>query len=327
MTAVLLGPGAEFDRIRAIAAALGPTAVGLGSDCALVPGGRGVLAFSTDTSVEGVHFRREWLSPEEIGWRAAAAALSDLAAAAAPAVGLLAAVTVPADASADDLVAVMRGVGLAAAASGGAVLGGDLSRGSEWSLTISVVGRAERALTRVGAEPGDRLWVTGALGASRAALEHWRRGDTPPDAARRAFAHPEPRISVGVKLAGLGAHAMLDLSDGLGGDARHLAAASGVALDIELERVPVAPVALAEAQRSGIEAARFAAEGGEDYELLVALPATFGEPDAPELTHACGVPLTLVGDVRAGTGVGFIFHGKEVEVGGFDHFARTTLGS
>ena len=167
MTTFPLGPGREFDRIRAIAAALGPAAKGLGGDCALVPDGIGVLALSTDTSVEGVHFRRDWLSAEEIGWRAAAAALSDLAAAAAPAVGLLAAVTVPADAPADDLVAVMRGVGAAASASGGAVLGGDLSRGADWSLTITVVGRTERPLTRAGARP--RRPAVGDWRARRAA--------------------------------------------------------------------------------------------------------------------------------------------------------------
>lgn len=316
-----LGPGREFDRIRAIAVALGPAARGLGGDCALVPDGATTLALSTDTSVEGVHFRRQWLSLEEIGWRAAAAALSDLAAAAAPAIGLLAAVTVPADSSEDELVALMRGVGAAAAASGGVVLGGDLSHGAEWSITITVLGRTTRPLTRAGAAPGDRLWVTGALGASRAALAHWSRGEMPPREAHLAFAHPEPRIAAGVKLAELGAHAMIDLSDGLGGDAGHLAAASGVALEIELERVPVAPVALAEAQRSGIDAARFAAEGGEDYELLVALPPLLGVRDGVELTHACGVPLTPIGLVRAGRGARFLLHGEELILAGFDHFA------
>ncbi|HEX2451961.1 MAG TPA: thiamine-phosphate kinase [Gemmatimonadales bacterium] len=315
-----LGPGREFDRIRAIAAALGPAASSLGNDCALVAG-EGLLALSTDVSVEGVHFRREWLSGEEIGWRAAAAALSDLAASAATPIGLLAAVTLPADASEADLTAVMRGVGGAAVAAGGKVLGGDLSRGAEWSIAITVVGRTARALTRAGAKTGDRVWVTGSLGAARAALSHWVRSESPPADARQAFVRPEPRIAAGLALAGLGAHAMLDLSDGLGGDARHLAAASGIALAIELERIPVAPAALAEAQRAGLDASRFAAEGGEDYELLVALPPTFGEGDAAELTRACAVPLTMIGEVRTGSGVRYSLHGAPVELGGWDHFA------
>ncbi|HET8625052.1 MAG TPA: thiamine-phosphate kinase [Gemmatimonadales bacterium] len=315
-----LGPGREFDRIRAIAAALGPAASSLGGDCALIPDVDGFLAVSTDVSVEGVHFRRPWLSSEEIGWRATASALSDLAATAATPVGVLTAVTIPADGSDDDLVAVMRGVGDAATAAGGTVLGGDLSRGAAWCIAVTVLGRAARPLTRAGAVPGDRVWVTGSLGAARTALVHWQRGEPPPADARQAFARPEPRIAVGAKLAALGAHAMLDLSDGVAGDAPHLAAASGVALSIEVDRLPVAPVALAEAQRTGVDTARFAAEAGEDYELLVALPPLFAERDAVELTHACGVPLTLIGDVRAGAGVTFLLHGCEVALSGFDHF-------
>jgi thiamine-monophosphate kinase len=319
-TPIPLGPGREFDRVRAIAGALGPAASSLGGDCALLPDGDRTLAVSTDVSVEGVHFRREWLNAEEIGWRAAAAALSDLAAVAASPLGLLAAVTTPGAATDDELVALMRGVGAAAAAVGGLVLGGDLSRGDAWSVAVTVIGRASRPLTRVGAVPGDRVWVTGSLGAARAALAQWQRGQTPDPDARRAFAHPTPRIHAGLRLAAIGAHAMLDLSDGLAGDAGHLAAASGVALGIELERLPVAPPALAEAQRSALDPARFAAEGGEDYELLVALPSQFGEREAVELTHACGVPLTLIGEARPGAGVRFALHGRELALSGFDHF-------
>jgi thiamine-monophosphate kinase len=317
-----LGPGGEFDRIRAIVAALGSAGQGLGGDCALIPAGGGTLALSTDTSVEGVHFRREWLSPEEIGWRAAAGALSDLAAAGAAPIGVLAAVTLPPPASGDELVSVMRGVGAAAVAVGGSVLGGDLSRGPAWSITITVIGRAPRPVTRAGARAGDRLWVTGVLGAARAALACLQRDEALPEHARRAFAHPEPRITAGLKLAELGAHAMIDLSDGLGGDAHHLAAASEVALAVEVERVPVAPVARIVAERSGSPAELFAAEGGEDYELLAVLPPLFGERDAVELSLACGVPLTLVGQVHAGSGARFSLDGHDVPLRGWDHFAK-----
>src|SRR6185503_7063413 len=168
MTTLALGPGPEFDRIRAIARALGPLAGGLGDDCAVVPDGSSAsLVVSTDVSVEQVHFRRDWLRLDEIGWRSAAGALSDLAAAGAEAVGLLAAVTVPRDATEADLTEVMRGVGDAV---GGVVLGGDLSSGSGWSLAITVIGRANRPLSRRGGRAGDGIWVSGALGASRAAL-------------------------------------------------------------------------------------------------------------------------------------------------------------
>jgi thiamine-monophosphate kinase len=122
-----LGPGVEFDQIRAIATVLGPRAAELGDDCALVPLGGGFLALSTDVSVEDVHFRRAWLTMEEIGWRAAAGALSDLAAVGAAPAGLLVALTVPPDLTQRDVVAIMDGVGSVASLVGTPVLGGDLS--------------------------------------------------------------------------------------------------------------------------------------------------------------------------------------------------------
>jgi thiamine-monophosphate kinase len=126
MTAIPLGQGPEFDRIRAIAGRLGFRAGVLGDDCALIELGETFLALSTDVSVEGVHFRRDWLSLEEIGWRATAAALSDLAAAGAAAVGVLAALTVPAAEPAATFAALMEGAGNAVSSAGGVVLGGRL---------------------------------------------------------------------------------------------------------------------------------------------------------------------------------------------------------
>lgn len=318
--AIALGPGKEFDRIRAVAAALGARAAGLGDDCALIAAGGVTLALSTDLTVEGVHFRREWLAWEEVGWRAAAAALSDLAAVGAEPVGLLAAVASPREAAESELTALMRGVGEAAAAAGALVLGGDLSSGPCWSVAMTVVGRADRAVRRSGARPGDGIWVTGALGGARAALESWRRGESPPPAARWAFAHPEPRLAAGLWLAARGARAMLDLSDGLGGDAPHLAAASGVALAIELDRLPVAETARAAAERAGAPPPRFAAEGGEDYELLAALPPEFGPADAEAFRRELGLELTRIGAAADGSGVRFVLDGKPIALGGFDHF-------
>jgi thiamine-monophosphate kinase len=315
-----LGPGVEFDRIRAIAAALGERARGLGGDCALLPGRSGTLAVSTDVSVEGVHFRLDWLSPEEVGWRAAAAALSDLAAAGAEPAGLLAAVTLPAQAAEADLVALMRGVAGAGGAAGAPVLGGDLSAGAAWTIAVTVLGWAGTPITRAGARPGDRVWVTGALGGARAALEAWRRGDTPDRDARRAFVRPEPRLAAGRWLAAHGARALIDLSDGLGADAAHLAAASGVRVEIALEQVPVAGSTVPEAQRLGVSVQQFAAEGGEDYELLAALPQTFGPDDALAFERATGLALTRIGEVRRGSGVHAALAGRAIALRGYDHF-------
>jgi len=315
-----LGAGVEFDRIRAIAAGLGARARGLGDDCALLPGRGETLAVSTDASVEGVHFRLDWLSHEEVGWRAAAAALSDLAAEAAQPAGLLAAVTLPARAGEAELVALMRGAAAAGAEVGAPVLGGDLTAGPIWAVTIAVLGWTRTPVTRGGARAGDGLWVTGALGGARAALEAWRRGAVPDSEARRAFARPEPRIPAGRYLAEHGALALIDLSDGLGADAGHLAAASGARMEIALEQVPVAGSTVPEAQRLGVSVQQFAAEGGEDYELLAALPPPFGPDDALRFERATGLALTRIGEVRRGSGVHATLAGRPVTLRGYDHF-------
>lgn len=313
-----LGPGAEFDRIRAIAEVLGKHAEGLGDDCGFVRIGDEYLALSTDVSVEQVHFRFEWIEPHEVGWRAAAAALSDLAAVAAEPLGVLAAVTLPAAAADAVLLELMAGIGAAADHGGAPVLGGDLSRGSGWSVAVTVLGRTPRPITRSGAQPGDRLWVTGTLGGARSALESWRRGEEPPPESRRRFAHPEPRLQAARWLARSGAHAMIDLSDGVAGDAGHLAAASQVELEIDLARLPVSSAVAAEAARAGRAPGEFVAEGGEDYELLAAMPAEFD--DARGLERECGLALTRVGSVSGGAGVRFVLDGRIIALSGFNHF-------
>jgi len=219
MTAIPLGSGGEFDRVRAIAAALGAVMGPIGDDTAVIVEGDGTLVVSVDASVEGVHFRSDWLSLEEIGWRATASALSDLAAAAATPVGLVAAIVVPRKAEQHALVELMRGVGAATEQVGASILGGDLTSGKQWAVVITVFGRASRRMSRVGAVPGDGIWVTGTLGGARAALQAWTTSMEPDAEARRAFAHPMPRIAAAQWLAQHGATAMMDLSDGLGGDA------------------------------------------------------------------------------------------------------------
>jgi thiamine-monophosphate kinase len=313
-----LGPGAEFDRIRAIAEVLGKHAEELGHDCGFVRIGDEYLALSTDVSVEQVHFRFEWIEPREVGWRAAAAALSDLAAVAAEPLGLLAAVTLPVTAPDAVLLELMAGIGAAADYAAAPVLGGDLSRGSGWSVAVTVLGRTSRPITRAGAEPGDRLWVTGTLGGARSALEAWRRGEQPPAESRRRFAHPEPRLEAARWLARAGAHAMIDLSDGIAGDAGHLAAASQVRVEIELARLPLSSPVAAEAARAGQHPGEFAAEGGEDYELLAAMPPEFD--GASGLERECGVALTRIGSVHQGAGAGFVRNGEPIALRGFNHF-------
>lgn len=317
MTQIPMGGSGEFDRIRAIATALGDDAGPLGDDTGAIPSGRGTLVVSTDASLENVHFRRAWLSPTEIGWRAAASALSDLAAAAAMPAGLTAAVTVPANLSEQELVQLMLGVGDAAKFAGCRVLGGDLSSGEELAITVTVFGYAEKPMSRRGATAGDGVWVTGSLGGARAALSAWLDSRPPDDAARAAFAHPEPRLGVARWLAANGATAMMDISDGLGGDAQHLAAASDVGLRLELERIPLHESVVNAAGFVDEDPALFAAVGGEDYELLVTLPRDFNRAD--ECLAATGIALTRVGSVRRDPGVVSTLMGAMLPVPGFEH--------
>ncbi|HEX9755521.1 MAG TPA: thiamine-phosphate kinase [Gemmatimonadales bacterium] len=315
-----LGPGREFDRIRRIAAKLGARARGLGDDCALIPPGLGELVSSTDLAIEDVHFRQVWLGHEEIGWRAAMGALSDLAAAGAQPVGLLAALALPATVSDDEVDRLMVGLGDAGSQVGAPVLGGDLSRGPCLALAVTGFGRAERPLSRSGAARGDGLWVTGHLGGARAALTLWSRGERPDAASRQAFARPRARIAAGRWLASHGARAMIDLSDGLAGDVRHLAAASAVGVVIQLELLPLHESVARAAGTVGEPPAAFAAKGGEDYELLVALPGAFTPAEAAECERETGVPLTRIGAVTPGSRVRLLLEATELALGGFDHF-------
>jgi thiamine-monophosphate kinase len=205
----------------------------------------------------------------------------------------------------------MTGVGAAARSVGAKVLGGDLVRSGRYLVDVCVLGLAARPVRRSGARPGDGLWVTGRLGGAGLALAALRAGVRLAPALRRRFARPTPRIAAGRWLARRGGRAMIDISDGLAGDAGHLAAASGVGIEIELERIPrwpgVTPLA--------------AARSGEEYELLVALPRSFGTAGARAFRRATGLPLTRIGRCASGRGLRLTDDGRSiVPPRGFDHF-------
>ena len=281
-----LGPGGEFDLLRAMFARWGPLARGLGDDAALLdlPSGSR-LVVSTDTSVENVHFREMWLSPAEIAYRAVAAAMSDLAAMAASPLGIVVALTMN-DAWRAHAVQLADGLGAAARDLGAPIVGGDLTRGSELSIGVTVLGSVERALARGGARAGDALWVTGRLGGPRLALRALESGAAPAPEHRYRFAHPVPRLAEARWLASHGATAAIDLSDGIAADAGHVAAASGVRIVIDIDRLPV--IAGATTQD--------AAQGGEEYELIVTAPATL---DRAAFEREFGIPLTVVGRIES----------------------------
>ncbi len=304
MTHTALGSGGEFDRIRAIWRRLGEQASPAGDDCALVSVGGIPLAISTDVTIEGTHFQAGWLSPTELGWRATAAALSDLAAVAAEPAGVMVSLGVSAEWPEEMVAQLMEGVGEAAAAVGASVWGGDLVGSERLVIDVTVIGRADAPVRRKGAEVGDALWVTGRLGAPAAALAAWSEGVDPDRDARERFVRPPPRIEEARWLRDRGAKAMVDLSDGLLGDAGHLAAASGVRLVVERELVPVHPAA---------GAAERALVSGEEYELLAALPSGVSADEAAAFEATFALPLTRLGRVEQGSGVTLVAHGVPVD--------------
>lgn len=306
-----IGPGVEFDLVRAMLSEWGDAASGVGDDAAVLdvpPGER--LVVSTDTAVLDVHFRTEWLSGEEIGYRSTIAALSDLAAMAARPIGLLVALTLPADRIAQ-LGALARGIGEAARLSNAPIVGGDLTSGRELALAITVLGSSERPRSRADARPGDHVYVTGVLGGPSAAIRAWYQGGQPTAWARARFARPVARLREAEWLARRGARAMIDISDGLASELQHVAQASGVCLRIEVDRVPRGP---------GVEA-RDALRGGDEYELLFTSAEAV---DNDAFARLFGVPLTEIGDVRPGEHGEVIAEQNGVRVDlalGHDHFS------
>lgn len=325
-----LAEGAEADRIRAFVDAAGGAETVSG---ARLPPGDDAVAFdlpageavvlSSDAFAEGIHFRREWVGWEEVGHRCVAAALSDLAACAARPVGVLVSILLPPELDRSVLPALGQGAGECLDEAGADLLGGDLSS-SEGGVTLDVVaaGAAEEPVGRDGAEPGDELWVTGELGAAAAAVADWSRGLEPAASARRAFSRPTPRLTEARWLAERGVvRAMIDLSDGLAADLRHLAAASGVGAELEETGIPLAEPLRGYGERG--QALRLAVSGGEDYELLFAAPPGEVADLRPAFERSHAVGLTRVGTVRGEEGVTARDAAGDVRPlteTGFDHF-------
>ena len=302
MSDVAMGRGAEFDVIRQLRQRWGTLAVGLGDDAAILDIPRGDrLVATTDAAIEGVHFRREWLSMQEIGYRAVTAALSDLAAMGAQPRGVLLAISAPADAR-ENVLALGDGIGDAVATAATVIVGGNLTTADTIAVTTTALGSAFKALGRNGARPGDFVYVTGALGGPSAALRSLASGVPIQGAIRERFARPMARIAQGQWLARHGAVAAIDISDGLSADAGHIAAASGCGIVIDLDHVPVFQGATLED-----------AFGGEEYELLVASRTPLPEQ---EFSARFGIPLTLVGRVTEGDAVRGRRNGKDVDLPG-----------
>jgi thiamine-monophosphate kinase len=307
--------------------------VKLGSgDDAAVTSPAGATATSVDAIVEGVHFRRGETELRTVGRKALATALSDLAAMGAEAGEAYVVLGAPADLGEEDFLALLDGMLELAAETGTTIAGGDVTRAPALTLAVTVVGHAAGAddfVARAGARPGDLLVLTGELGgaaAGRLLLEHPPLAAELPERTARELHRrqldPMPRLRSGRALAGSGATAMIDLSDGLAADAGHLARAGGIAMEIEAASLPLAKGVAEVAAAVGRDPFELAVAGGEDYELLAALPPDRLSPASEAIDAAAEAKLTPIGEVAAGEGVEIrLPGGGRLEAAGYDHFA------
>jgi thiamine-monophosphate kinase len=314
----------EFARLALLRKLLGTTTppgvvVGIGDDAAVLTQGAGSLVWTVDSSVEGVHFRREWASLHDIGWRSFMAAASDLAAMGATPRGALSALVLPETFTDAKLEELARGQSEAAAALGTSVIGGNLSRGTELSITTSLLGEAARPVLRMGAKSGDTVAVAGRVGLAAAGLEALGRGLSSQGVARAIEAWRRPRALIAEGAAGSAkATAGIDLSDGLVLDASRLATESGISIVLDANRVLSAagPDVTEAAKALSLESLDLALYGGEDYALLM----TFAPGEVAP-------PFIAIGECQAGDGV-FLQapsgQREKLEPRGFDHFSRAT---
>lgn len=317
----------ELDLIREIRALLPPPGSrvlrGSGDDAAVVRAD-GVAATSIDTVVEGVHFELSTHSAADVGWKALAQALSDLAAMGAEAGEAYVSLALPAHMTQAQAIELVGGMAELARATGTTLAGGDLTRSPALLVSVAVTGWAgqERDLVRRdGARPGDLVGVTGSLGASAAGLLILRgQAAAEHDALVARHRRPQPQLDAGRALAGAGASSMIDLSDGLASDAQHVAGESSAQLRLRLADLPIDASVETVARTAGQDPLRLAASGGDDYELLVSVPPE-RRADAEHAVQASGTTLTWLGEVVTGRGallVGPDGHVLE-ELRGYEH--------
>jgi thiamine-monophosphate kinase len=331
-------PSSEFDLIAAINERLpapGPRVrVPSGDDAAVVEP-RAASAVTVDAIVDGVHFVLDSFGPEAVGRKALAAALSDLAAMGAAQGEAYVVVAAPEEMSDEDLLGIADGLAEMAIREEVTIAGGDLVRSPVLVVSVTAVGYepgGARFVTRGGAKPRDLVAVTGELGGAAAAVELMEAGERRGDPADRGEGlldrqlDPTPRLREGRALAKAGASAMIDISDGLGADAQHVASASDCRLEIDLARVPVAD-GVAEVAGGDEAALELAASGGEDFELLVTVPREHFDAATQAVTDA-GLTLTEIGYVAEGHGVALrLPDGGELEPRGFDQRRGSLSGS
>ncbi len=305
--------------------------LGIGDDAAYLPPSPAGWLISQDMLVEGVHFRFDWITPEQLGEKAVAVNISDIAAMGGIPKAILTSIAVPGNFDVEVIEALYRGMAKALDRYGAVLVGGDtVSSPDKFTLDVSVVGHpgAKGPVLLSGAKPGDRLFVTGRLGASYAGymlLCHnvsWPSTSIQHRSVLQAHLAPVARVEAGQQLGAL-AHAMTDISDGLVNELKAMTRFGGIGARIEAERVPIDQATKMVAKEYGQDALDFALYGGEDYELLAAVPPSRAR-EAELLCLRCGVPITEIGVVTDTLGIHVMRDGEELAVDerkGFHHFA------
>jgi thiamine-monophosphate kinase len=301
---------------------------GVGDDAAVVRA-RGVSVTSVDAMIDGVHFRLRdgWVDAAQVGHRALAGALSDIAAMGARAGEAYLVLGLPDGFDEDRALALVRGAHGLAAATGTVIAGGDVVAAPALMVAVTAVGWCERAdeiVGRDGARVGDVLGVTGRLGGARAGvamLDGDVRSASHDEALLARVRAPLPRLLEGRALAGAGAHAMIDLSDGLATDAAHLARAGGVRVEVRLEDLPLERGVAEVAAELQVPAAHFAAGAGDDYELCFAAAQEDRERIESALVAAGGERVSWIGEVTRGPADVALLDadGSQVQLQGYEH--------
>lgn len=296
---------------------------GIGDDAAVLQAGDQTLLWTADMLLEGVHFRLDWIDPASLGWKSLAVNLSDIAAMGGTPVGALLSLALPAERTGAWLDAFVDGLAECAQTHGVALLGGDTNRAEHVVIDVSLLGLvAGRPVPRSGAQVGDWLLATGALGGSRAGLHALMAGEASTIDLTPHF-RPIPRLQVGALARELGATAMMDISDGLAADLPKLLRASGVGAVVYAAQVPVHPAAARWAHAHALDPVAFAIAGGEDYELLIAAPPPVAQQLQERVPAETGVPLTKIGEAIAQPEVWLQRADGRREsfaIGGWDHF-------
>jgi thiamine-monophosphate kinase len=312
-----LGDVGEFGLIARIVPSFGAgpgVLVGPGDDAAVVRAPDGFVVATTDVLVEGRHFRLDWSAPYDVGRKAAAQSLADVAAMGARPTALLVGLGAPASFPVASADAIAKGLAYEAARAGAFVVGGDTVASDAVVLAVTALGDlgGRAPVLRSGARVGDVLVVAGALGGAAAGLALLSAGrhDLAAVAAHRV---PDVPYGAGPLLATYGATSMIDVSDGLSGDLGHVAAASGVAFEVEVGLLPRHSAVAEAAAALGVTDVDWVLGGGEDHALVATLP-----PDRVA-EAAAAVPLTVVGRAVAGSGVTWI--GADAAPASYDHFS------